>query len=70
MVPLISSKSRVYLLQDREPVVLSASRSVGFSKWTVLIGRMGFNIIPSIPDPTLSLRTYYVSHVMRCESTQ
>jgi hypothetical protein len=28
---------------------------VGFSKWTVLIGRMGFDTIPSIPDPTLSL---------------
>ena len=27
----------------------------GFSKWTVLIGRTGFDTIPSIPDPTLSL---------------
>ena len=32
-----------------------ASRSVGFPKWTVLIGRTGFDTIPWIPDPTLSL---------------
>ena len=30
---------------------------MGFSKWTVLIGRMGFDTIPSIPDPTLSLNS-------------
>jgi len=52
---LISSKSRVYSLKDRDQVGQSASRSVGFSKWTVLIGRTGFDTIPSIPDPTLSL---------------
>jgi len=49
------SKSRVYSLKDRDPVGLSASRSVGLSKWTVLIGRTGFDTISSIPDPTLSL---------------
>ena len=27
----------------------------GSSKWTVLIGRTGFDTIPSIPEPTLSL---------------
>ena len=42
---------------DRDPVRQSASRSVGFSKWTVLIGRTGFDAISSIPDPTLSLRS-------------
>jgi len=52
---LVSSKSRVYLLMDRDPVGQSASRSVGFSKWTVLIGRTGFDAISSVPDPTLSL---------------
>jgi len=30
---------------------------VACSKWTVLIGRAGFNTIPSLPDPTLSLLT-------------
>ena len=40
---------------DRDPVGLSAGRSVGFWKWTVLIGRKGFNTRYSIPDPTLSL---------------
>ena len=54
---LISSKSRVYLLMNRDPVGQSASRSVGFYKWTVLIGRTGFDAISSIPDPTLSLMT-------------
>ena len=43
---LISSKSRVYLLTDRDQVGQSASRSVGFSKWTVLIGRSGFDTRP------------------------
>jgi hypothetical protein len=42
LVPLISSKSRVYLLKDCDPVGLSVSESVGFSKWTLLIGRTGF----------------------------
>ena len=28
---------------------------MGFPKWNVLIGRAGFDTIPSIPDPTLSL---------------
>jgi hypothetical protein len=32
------------------------SRSVQLSKWTVLIGRTGFDTMYSIPDPTLSLR--------------
>ena len=55
-VTLISSNPRVYVLKDRDPVGHSASRSVGFSKWTVSIGRTGFDTIPSILDPTLSLR--------------
>jgi len=37
-------------------VGLSASRSVGISKWIVLICRPGFGTISRIPDPTLSLR--------------
>ena len=46
-VALISSKSRVYLLKDDNPVGLVASRSVGFSKRTVLIGRYHtFDTIP------------------------
>jgi hypothetical protein len=53
---LISSESMVYLLKDRDQVGQSASRSVGFSKWTVLIGRTGFDTISSIPDPTPSLK--------------
>ena len=44
-----------YLLKDRDPVGLSASRSVGFSNRVVLIGRTGFDTTYSIPDPTLSL---------------
>ena len=28
---------------------------MGFSKWTVVIGRTGFVTISSLPDPTLSL---------------
>ena len=52
---LISSKPRVYLLNDRDQVGQSANRTVGFSKWTVLIGRTGFDTISSIPDPTLNL---------------
>jgi hypothetical protein len=38
-VPLISSKSRVYLLKDRNPIGALESRSVEFSKWTVRIDR-------------------------------
>jgi hypothetical protein len=53
-VTLISSKPKVCLLKDGDPVGLSASRSVGFQKCTVLIGRTGFDTIPSMPDPTLS----------------
>jgi hypothetical protein len=55
-VALISSKSRVYSLKDCNPAGPSASRSVGFTKWIVLIGRTGFDTMPSIPDPTLSFR--------------
>jgi len=54
-VLFISSRSRVYCLKDGDPVGLSASRSVGFPKWTVLIGGTGFDTIHSIPDPTLGL---------------
>jgi len=54
-VTLISSKSRVYLLKNRDPVGLLASRPVGFSKWAALIGRTGYDTTSSIPDPTLSL---------------
>jgi hypothetical protein len=54
---LISSKPRVYLLKIRDQVEQSASRSVGHSKWTVLIGGTRFDTISSIPDPTLSSRT-------------
>jgi len=52
---LIYSKSMVYLLKGRDPVGLSASRSAEFSKWTVLIGRTGFDTMASIPDPTLNV---------------
>jgi len=55
-VRLISLKSRVYLIKDRNPVGPSASRSVVFWKWTALIGRTVFDTIPSIPNPTLSLK--------------
>ena len=44
---LRSSKSRVYLLKDHEPVGLPASRSVGLSKWTDLIGQTGFDTTTS-----------------------
>ena len=44
VVTFISSKPRVYLLKDGDPVGQSASRSVEFSKWTLLIGRTGFAI--------------------------
>jgi len=62
-VTLISLKSRVYLLKDRDLVGLSVSRSVEFSKWAVLIGRTGFDTIPSIPDPTLSLTSCLTEHL-------
>ena len=55
-VTLISSKPMVYLLKDHDPVGLSATRSVGFSKWAVLIGRTGLDTISSIPNSTLSLK--------------
>jgi len=44
---------------------------VGFSKWTVLIGRMGFDTIPSIPDPTLSLTQNFteMGAVMKMSTT-
>jgi hypothetical protein len=45
----------VNLLKDRHPVGLLASRWVGFSIWTVLMGRTGFNTMLSVPDPTLIL---------------
>jgi hypothetical protein len=57
LVTLRSSKSRVYLLKDRDPVGPSASRSIGISKWTVLIGRTGFDTVSSITNLTLSLTT-------------
>ena len=64
---LIFSKYRVYVLKDRDQVGQSASRSVEFYKWTVLIGRRGFGTISSIPDPTLSLRSEHA--YLRCEFT-
>ena len=51
----ISSKSTVYLLKDGDAVGLSASRSGGLSKWSVLFGHTGFDAMSSIPDQTLSL---------------
>jgi hypothetical protein len=64
-VTLVSSKSRVYLLKDRDQVGQSASRSVGFSKWTVLIGRTGFDTISSLPDPTLSLMSGHMKSMKK-----
>jgi len=55
-VRFISSKSRVHLSKDRDQVGLSAGRLVGFMKCTVLIGRAGFDTMPSIPNPTVCLR--------------
>ena len=52
---LISSESRAYLLKDHHPVGQSASLSVVFSKWTVLIGRTGSDTMFSIPNLTLTL---------------
>jgi len=48
------SKSRDYLLKNRDPDGVSACRSAGFPTWTVLIGRTGFHTIFSIADPTLN----------------
>ena len=42
-----------HLLKDLVPVGQSARRSVGFSEWTVVIGRTRFDTIPSVLDPTL-----------------
>jgi len=52
----ISSKSRVYLLKDRNPVGFPEiqSSSAGFPRWTVLIGRTDFTTITSIPNLTHS----------------
>jgi len=69
-VLLISSRSVVYLLRDRDPVGLSASRSAGFSKWTVLIGRTGFVTISSLPDPTLSLTSISYDNVRQSVTEQ
>ena len=63
----VSSKSRVYLLKDGDPVGCSARRSVGLSKRTVHIGRTGFNTISSLPDPTQSLNS--VSGTLECLKT-
>jgi hypothetical protein len=52
---LFPSNSMVYLLKYRDQVGQSASRSVGLSQSTVLIGRTRFGTMSSIPDPTLSL---------------
>jgi len=54
MVTLISWKSTVYQLKDRDPVRLSASRSVGLRKCTILIGRTEFDTRSSEPNPPLS----------------
>ena len=62
---LRSSKSRVYLLKDRDQVGLPACRSVRFPKWTDLIGQTGSDTIYSIPDPTLSLSVVGDRHVSR-----
>ena len=55
LVTLNLSKSRVYLLRDREPVGLSEIRSAGIAIRTGLIGRTDFDTTTSIPNPTLSL---------------
>jgi len=46
----ISSKSMIYLLEDRDQVGQTAIRKVGFSMCAVLIGRTGFGTISSIPQ--------------------
>ena len=56
---LISSKSRVYLLRDRDPVGLSEIRSAGISIWTVLIGRTDFDTTTSIPKPDTEFKLKY-----------
>ena len=58
-LPLISSKSRVCLLEDRDPVGRSASRSAGLSQRTVLIGRTSFDSRASIPDPALKFNSVF-----------
>ena len=45
----------VYLLKDRDPVGLPDTWSAGLLLWTVLIGRMGFDTISSLPNPILSM---------------
>ena len=52
LVTLISSKSRVYLLEHQVPVGHAACWSVEFSTRKVLVGRMGSDTMYSIPDPT------------------
>ena len=64
-VRFISSKPTAYLLKDRDPVGLSASRSAGLPNWKVLIGRTGLNYIPLIPDPTLSHTNFDVARMMK-----
>jgi hypothetical protein len=59
LVALISSKSRVYLLENRHPDRRPVSRSVGLTKRTVLIGRTGSDTMTSIPDPTQSKKNSY-----------
>jgi len=59
-VTLGSSESGIYLPKDRDQVGQSARRSVGFSDWTVLIGRTGFDTISWLPDPTHTC-AWYVS---------
>ena len=54
LVALNPSKSRVYLLRDRDPVGRSEIRTAWISIWTVLIGRTDFDTTTSIPDPTLT----------------
>jgi hypothetical protein len=65
LVALISSKPRVDLLKDCDPVELSGSSLVGVPKWTVLIGRTGFDTMYSIPDPTLGLNIAGFTHTCR-----
>jgi hypothetical protein len=46
------------LLKDPNPVGLSAGRSVGLLKWTVLIGRTGFITRTSIADTELDVSIF------------
>jgi len=43
------------LTKGSRPGRTFGERSMGFSKWRVMIGRAGFVTISSIADPTLSL---------------